>query len=424
MIAPVAKGVFYGIRAAGTAALKLTARGAGTLLQREALKEFALRGGQILAREQAEQLIARQLTNGHVLLVGAETGANAVNHTVAYIFEQGTGRIMKLHGGITQLAKWEGEYLTKATLEGTVGRMNTMQVFNLAKEPAEVIAWWSKMAGSNAFSSFWRAGIPRGCTGTSVLILEQLAKEGAITGVPVIKGAARWMPIYLDRALGGYVLNPMAVCRGTFVQGAVAAGAPTIMRLTSAMIAGGPGRPQSYDYSWMDGPPSDPFVPVSDFYSSSGVMVNSLLGVPVGPVLATSISSSTPTATSRRPGSPSISRRLMCASRRRPRRLRFAPATDGIAGTWFQGTNTTSKRVFTKSPSGDWVGTDYLFHKDSYNGAPYWHEAGAVTLRDLGNGFFSYASGSNPRAPRWKLTGTLQELNLDGKTPYGPAWHK
>ena len=206
----------------------------------------------MLVREEAEQMIGRMLTNNHVLLVGAETGSNAVNHSVAYIFEQGTGKIMKLHGGITQLAKWEGEYVAKATLESTVGRMNTMQVFNLAKSPAEVMAWWQKMAGSNAFTSFMRAGIPRGCaTGTSVLILEQLAKEGAITGVPIIRGASRWMPLYLDRTLGSYVLNPMNVWRGTLTQGAMAATAPIVMHKLTGYIAG-QGQPQSYQFDWSD----------------------------------------------------------------------------------------------------------------------------------------------------------------------------
>ena len=113
----------------------------------------------------------------------------------------------------------------------------------------------------------------------------------------------------------------------------------------------------------------------------------------------------------------------MCASKRRPRPPTPGPVSnDTIAGAWFQGTVTTFKRVFTKRPGDDyWLGTGFLL-----TGNPRtWKEAGAITLRDLGNGFLSYSSGSNPNAPRWKLTGgTLQELNLDGKTPFGPAWHR
>jgi hypothetical protein len=428
MVAPVARGMFFGLRAASTAALRLAARGAGTVLQREALKEFAVRGGQVLLREQAEALITRQLTNGHVLMVGAETSANAVNHSVAYIFEQGTGKIMKLHGGITQLAKWEGEYVSKATIQSTVGRMNTMQVFNLAKSPAEVMTWWSKMAGSNAFSSFWRAGIPRGCTGTSVLILEQLAKEGAITGVPIIRGAARWMPLYLDRTLGGYVLNPMNIWRGTVAQGAMAAFAPVIMREATSMAVGGPGLPQSYDPDWSDMLPNGIFAPVSSFYQDSALsMVDSVLAMPTGNIVA-DISQFQYANREFPPAGLNVNLPppYVRVEAPAPPQPPTVETNSGIAGTWFQGTNTTSKRVFTKRPGDDyWVGTNYLFHKDTYNGAPYWHPAGTVELRDLGNGYFSYYSGSNRNAPRWKLTGgTLQELNLDGKTPLGSPWHR
>jgi len=269
-----------------------------------------------------------------------------------------------------------------------------------------------------------RAGIPRGCTGTSVLILEQLAKEGAITGVPIIRGASRWMPLYLDRTLGARVLNPMNVYRGTLTQGAMAAAAPIVMRELTGYIAG-QGQPQSYQFDWSDWIPSGGvYAPVSSFYQDSGLsMVDSILGVPCGPVLA-DISQFQYANRDFPPAGLTVNLpppyvRIEAPA---PPPIPVAPAADGLAGTWFQGTVTTFKRVFTKRPGDDyWVGTGFLL-----TGNPRtWKEAGAITLRDLGNGFLSYSSGSNPNAPRWKLTGgTLQELNLDGKTPFGPAWHR
>ena len=199
---PMIRGMLWGLRATASAGLRLAAKGAGTVLKREALLQFANMGGKVLARAEAEALITRELAKGHVLLIGAETSKGGVQHSVAYIIEKTTNTIYKLHGGLTQLAKLEAARLAKATITGTVGRMNTMQVFNLAKSPAEVWEWWSRMAATEAFSSFMRGGMPRGCAGTVVLILERLAGEGAITGLPKLAGAARWLPMYLDKALG------------------------------------------------------------------------------------------------------------------------------------------------------------------------------------------------------------------------------
>ena len=164
--------------------------------------------------------------------------------------------------------------------------MNTMQVFNLAKSPVQVWEWWSKMAATEAFSSFMRGGMPRGCAGTVVLILERLAGEGAIAGLPKLAGAARWLPMYLDKALGGYVLNATQVYLGTMItqSGPLVLGI-TLFRFVTSLIAGGPGRPDgNYEVSKIL--PLDQYAPVAWLYSQAGQTVSSFVGVPVQYVLA------------------------------------------------------------------------------------------------------------------------------------------
>ncbi len=234
--------------------------------------------------DQFRALITRELAKGHVLLIGAETSKNGVQHSVAYIIEKGSGVIYKLHGGLTQLAKLEAAPLAKATIQGTVGRMNTMQVFNLAKSPEVVWRWWAKMAASEAFTSFVRAGLPKGCAGTVVLILEKLAAHGAIAGVPKLVGAARWLPMYLDRALGGYVLNATNVYLGTALSQALPlVTGISLLRFTLSMGLGGPGQPQG-GYEFSNILPLDQYVPAAWLYSSE--TVQSFVGIPVATVLA------------------------------------------------------------------------------------------------------------------------------------------
>jgi hypothetical protein len=436
MVAPVFKGVLYGLRAGATAGLKLAARGAGTVLQHEALLQFGRAGGQVLARDAAEAMIRRELANGHVLVIAAETSSNAVNHTVAYIFEKGTGQIYKLHGGITQLAKLERNPVLKATLESTVGRLNTMKVFPLAKDPLVVAKWWEKMAGSNAFSSFWRGGLPRGCAGTSVLILEKLSEHGAITGVPRLTGYSRWIPLYLDRALGSHVLNHINVVRGTIAQGTAA----LAFREAAAFgLPHAPGGFQKYQFDWSDWLPSggaygsgNMFAPVSGFYSENGELVDSILGMPASVGVMADFAGFQ-AAASDFPGGrtyttvvpPPYVQDDAPAPAPTPTP---PPAGNTLEGTWYQGNVTTSRRVFKRgASSGEWDYTDYVW----YGNPPKWSEGGGNTLRELGNistpttRFFSYAYGSNPNMARWKLAGnTLQELNLDGKSPFGPPWHR
>jgi hypothetical protein len=97
------------------------------------------------------------------------------------------------------------------------------------------------------------------------------------------------------------------------------------------------------------------------------------------------------------------------------------PQSVGIAGTWFLGTNTFSKRTFVKQDStGYWVGTDYV----NYGNPPTWREAGAITLREGQNGLYYMPYGNSPNTPRFRLSGgTLQELNTDGSPIYAP-WHR
>ena len=81
---PMIRGVLWGLRATASAGLRLAAKGAGTVLQRESLLQFANMGGKVLARAEAEALILRELGKGHVLLIGAETSKGGVQHSVAY----------------------------------------------------------------------------------------------------------------------------------------------------------------------------------------------------------------------------------------------------------------------------------------------------------------------------------------------------
>ncbi len=275
-VGPMVKGVWYGLSAAGTAGLKLAARGAGTVLQSNALKELGKVGLKTMVQETAEREILKQLAKGPVLLVGAETWRN---HSVAYLIMPG-GQIYKFHGGLTQLAKWEGKLLEKATIASTVARMNTMQLHRYTGTLLQSLEWWRKIAGTNALTSLWRGGIPKGCAGTQVLLLETFAKVGLIEGVPALASAARWLPLYLDKALGSYVLNPVRVWTGTALQGLMAGTAPILFRVTTGFLAG-LGKPQSYQFEWSDFLPPEGFVPVASFYTLSGETVNSCLGSPV-----------------------------------------------------------------------------------------------------------------------------------------------
>jgi hypothetical protein len=283
LVGPVMRGVLIGTKAAASAGLRMVMnRGGGTLLQQQAMAQFIKTGGTLLTREAAEAMIQAKLRSGNVLIVGAETSANAVNHVVAYMVEQGTGTVWRLHGGITQLAHIPGKYVGREALTKTVGQLNTMSMYHLAHSPAEVAAWWAKFAGSNSVTAFMRGGAPKGCAGSAVLILEHLSQQGAIQGVPAITGAARWMPLYLDRALGGYVLNPVNVLKGTMAHGAAAAILPLAFRTPMLPLVAGTLPRQGYNFEWTDMiPGGNPFGMVSDFYSDSpGMSVASVLGIP------------------------------------------------------------------------------------------------------------------------------------------------
>jgi hypothetical protein len=88
------------------------------------------------------------------------------------------------------------------------------------------------------------------------------------------------MPLYLDRALGGYVLNPVNVLKGTIAHGATAAIAPTVFRTAAMGITLGALPQDGSNFQWSDMLPGNSFGMVSDFYSAAPTDIASIVGIP------------------------------------------------------------------------------------------------------------------------------------------------